>query len=103
MSSHRRSVTVGDGKYRVEFDEMDGNLNVFRHGELWSNEAGNKFVLCMMQRIEELQDKEETLQETINTMYSLLDDAHTIMGDSHCDDNEVYSEVSDFLYKFNRE
>ncbi|UGO46387.1 hypothetical protein ABINADI_70 [Bacillus phage vB_BanH_Abinadi] len=98
-----RKVDLDNGKYTIHFNEETGQLSVLRHGELWSEETGSKFILSVIHRIEELQDKEEKLQETINTMYSLLDDAHTIMGDSHCDDNEVYSEVSDFLYKFNRE
>lgn len=98
-----RKVDLDNGKYTIRFNESTGALSVLRHGEQWSEETGSKFILSVLHRIEELQDKEEKLQEKINTMYSLLDDAHTVMGDSHCDDNEVYSEVSDFLYKFNRE
>ncbi|ANH50603.1 ribonucleoside-diphosphate reductase subunit beta [Bacillus phage BCPG3] len=98
-----RKVTLENGKYAIEFDEYTGKLEVFRHGSLWGKETGNKFLLCMMQRIEELQEKEEELNKKLNEAVSLLDDAHTVMGDSHCYDNDVYSEIDSFIYNHNKQ
>lgn len=90
-----REVSVENGKYTLQFNEQTGEFKALRYGEEWQNLAGDKLTLSLLHKIEELQDKEDE-------MYRLLDDAHTIMGDSHCDDNEVYSEISDFIYDYNK-
>ncbi len=44
-----------DGKYTVIFDEATGGLSALRYGQVWRDLAGDKLVLALVHRIDELQ------------------------------------------------
>ena len=54
-------ITLADGKYGVR--NVNGLLYVYRHGEPWLTKqaeiTGDNFVLALVQRIEELEEKLE--------------------------------------------
>ena len=43
------------GKYEVVFEEKTGELYVNRYGKRWREMPGDKLVLAMMERIEDLE------------------------------------------------
>ncbi len=49
-----RSVTIGEGKYTLRYDEATGHLKAERHGEPWRDLTGDGLLLATMQEIEEL-------------------------------------------------
>ncbi|AGI12210.1 hypothetical protein BPS10C_213 [Bacillus phage BPS10C] len=98
-----RKVTLENGKYAIQFDEYTGKLEVFRHGSLWGKETGNKFLLCMMQRIEELQDKEEELTKKLDEAVELIEGCTDVMDNVHLGDTEIYQEASDFAWNHNKQ
>lgn len=56
-------IELEDRKYEVVFEEKTGELYANRYSKRWREMAGDKLVLAMIQRIEEL----ETELEDCNT------------------------------------
>lgn len=59
-----RITTLEDGKYTIEHD--NGLLAFKRNGEAWpaaDDLRHTKLVLCLVQRVEELEDKLQALYE----------------------------------------
>lgn len=55
----KESIILDGGKYEVIFDQ-DGStskLHALRFGEEWKDFTGNNIILCMFQRIQDLEDK----------------------------------------------
>lgn len=46
------TLELEDGKYTVLHDEQHGGLTILRHGEVWRNESGDKFILAMFHEIQ---------------------------------------------------
>ena len=56
-------VELENGKYLYIFDEVIGSSTAFRNGKIWKDTTGDKLLLAMAQRINEL---EEELDIAIN-------------------------------------
>ncbi len=98
-----RSVKVDNGKYEIRFNEQTGDLSIFRHGELWSLDKGNKFVLSVLHRIEELQEREEALTKKLDEAIGLLDECTDAMDDVHLGGTALYNEATDFVWNHNKQ
>ena len=61
----RESISLDDGKYEIIFDQNDrvSEFYALRYGEEWRSLTGDNMVLCMFQRIKDL---EEQLFQFIN-------------------------------------
>jgi hypothetical protein len=46
-------IQLSDGKYTAIFEEDTGKLYASRYGEQWRDLCGDKFVYCLMAKIEE--------------------------------------------------
>jgi hypothetical protein len=55
----KESILLSDGKYEVILDQEGSkfNFHALRYGEEWRSLAGDNLVLCMFQRIQDLEDK----------------------------------------------
>ena len=55
----KESILLDDGKYEVIFDQTNNTskLHALRYGEEWRSLTGDNLVLCMFQRIQDLEDK----------------------------------------------
>jgi len=49
------TLPLENGKYEVLYD--NGNIEIFRHGELWKNETGNGFLHALLMSHIELECK----------------------------------------------
>lgn len=73
-------ITFGDGKYGVE--NNNGILTAFRHGEAWPGKTadlvGDKFALCLVQRIEDLEKELAELKGAAPAAVSVFEHEHGI-------------------------
>ena len=55
----KESILLDDGKYEVILDQTGGTSKFYalRYGEEWRSLTGDNLVLCMFQRIQDLEDK----------------------------------------------
>ena len=55
----KESVILDSGKYEVILDQTDGTFkfHALRYGEEWRDFTGDNLILCMFQRIQDLEDK----------------------------------------------
>lgn len=58
-----RKIDLEDGKYTVLHHEEHGGITVLRHGEAWRNETGDKLLLAMIEKIEELTKENKRLTD----------------------------------------
>ena len=50
-------VELENGKYLYIFDEIIGSSTAFRDGKIWKDTTGDKLLLAMAQRINELEEE----------------------------------------------
>jgi len=56
----KESILLDGGKYEVIFDQTSGSTSEFyalRYGEEWRSLTGDNLVLCMFQRIKDLEER----------------------------------------------
>jgi hypothetical protein len=55
----KESIILADGKYEVVFDQngQRSDFYALRYGEEWRSLTGDNMILCMFQRIRDLEDK----------------------------------------------
>ena len=58
-----RKIELEDGKYTVLHHEEHGGITVLRHGEPWRNETGDKLLLAMIEKIEQLTNENKRLTD----------------------------------------
>ena len=62
-------ISLENGKYEVVFNEKNGSLSVYHHGEFCSDETGNKLLLAMIDHIEDLEIEISDYQSEIREYY----------------------------------
>ena len=55
----KESILLDNEKYEVIFDQTSGKceFHALRYGEEWRNLTGDNLVLCMFQRIQDLEER----------------------------------------------
>lgn len=78
-------LEIENGKYQIE--NNNGIVKVYRYGELWLDGV-TKFELCLIQRIEELEQQNERYREVLtfyaeesNYDYDVRVDSISYVGD----------------------
>ena len=65
-------LEIENGKYQIE--NNNGIVKVYRYGELWLDGV-TKFELCLIQRIEELEQQNKNYQKAIKECIERMDEA----------------------------
>lgn len=65
-------VKLENGKYLYIFDEIIGSSTVFRNGAIWKDTTGDKLLLAMAQRINELEDELDVATKIIEESGEVL-------------------------------
>ena len=65
-------VELENGKYLYIFDEVIGSSTVFRNGAIWKDTTGDKLLLAMAQRINELEDELDVATKIIEESGEVL-------------------------------
>ena len=64
-------LEIENGKYQIE--NNNGIVKVYRYGELWLDGV-TKFELCLIQRIEELEQQNKNYQKAIKECIERMDE-----------------------------
>ncbi|UUW39756.1 hypothetical protein VP14_069 [Vibrio phage VPMCC14] len=57
---------LNDGKYKYYFNSQKGTQIIKRNGQDWRDETGDKLILAMAQRIDQLEDEVFELQVSLD-------------------------------------
>lgn len=67
-------IELADGKYTYVLHE-DGRQHALRHGEIWRDLVGDKFVYSLAARAEELRELNEKLVDALTAALPFVEDA----------------------------